>query len=115
MGGKNGRGNQFVSWIHIDDFCKSIDFVITSRLSGVVNITAPQPETNADFMQKLRKSMKMPFGISQPIWLLEIGTAIIGTETELLLKSRNVYPQRLLDAGFEFEYKNLQSCLKDLN
>lgn len=112
MGGKNGRGNQFISWIHIHDFCKSIDFLINSDMEGVVNITAPKPETNTDFMQQLRKSMKVPFGISQPIWLLELGTAVIGTETELLLKSRNVYPQRLLDAGFEFEYEDLESCLK---
>jgi len=115
MGGQNGRGNQFISWIHINDFCKSIDFLINSDMEGVVNITAPKPETNTEFMQQLRKSMRVPFGISQPIWLLELGTAFIGTETELLLKSRNVYPQRLLDAGFEFEYKNLKSCLKVLS
>lgn len=55
-------------------------------MEGVVNITAPKPETNTDFMRQLRKSMNIPFGISQPIWLLELGTSIIGTETELLLK-----------------------------
>lgn len=115
MGGKNGRGNQFISWIHIDDFCRSIDFLIHSELDGVVNITAPKPETNAHFMKQLRQSMKVPFGISQPIWLLELSTAIIGTETELLLKSRNVYPQRLLDAGFNFKYSDLDSCLKQLS
>lgn len=115
MGGKNGRGNQFVSWIHIQDFCKAIDFLIQSDLEGVVNITAPQPETNIDFMKQLRKSMKIPFGIPQPTWLLELGTAIIRTETELLLKSRNVYPQRLLDAGFEFEYPDLERCLMALS
>ncbi|KEZ92842.1 NAD-dependent epimerase [Nonlabens ulvanivorans] len=115
MGGKNGRGNQFVSWIHINDFCRSIEFLIQSDLEGVVNITAPKPETNADFMRQLRKSMNIPFGISQPIWLLELGTSIIGTETELLLKSRNVYPQRLIDAGFQFNYDNIGLCLKDLS
>ncbi len=114
MGGKQGRGHQKISWIHIDDFCKSIDFLIQSDLDGVVNITAPQPETNIDFMSQLRKSMKMPFGISQPVWLLELGAMMIGTETELLLKSRNVYPQRLLDSGFVFEYEQLEDCLSDL-
>jgi len=114
MGGKNGRGNQFISWIHINDFCRSIGFLIHSELDGVVNITAPKPETNTHFMKQLRQSMKVTFGISQPIWLLELGTAIIGTETELLLKSRNVYPQRLLDDGFTFKYENLKDCLNHL-
>ncbi|WP_438962228.1 DUF1731 domain-containing protein [Nonlabens sp.] len=58
--------------------------------------------------------MNTVFGIPQPVWLLELGAMIIGTETELLLKSRNVYPQRLLDIGFSFEYENLEACLNEL-
>lgn len=114
MGGKQGRGNQFVSWIHITDFCSALDFVIHGELSGPVNITAPQPLRNKVFTTQLRISMNIPFGISQPTWLLELGAAIIGTETELLLKSRNVYPQRLVDAGFTFNYPTVERCLADL-
>lgn len=114
MGGKQGRGNQFISWIHVADFCRALDFVIHSKLSRPVNITAPLPLRNKEFTIQLRKFINIPFGISQPTWMLELGAAIIGTETELLLKSRNVYPQRLLEAGFTFKYPTLVSCLEDL-
>ena len=114
MGGKQGRGDQFISWIHIHDFCKTIDFLINSKLSRSVNITAPNPKTNKDFMRDLRKQLSVPIGISQPVWLLELASTIIKTETELLLKSRYVYPQRLLDAGFKFEYERVKECLKEL-
>jgi hypothetical protein len=114
MGAKQGRGNQMVSWIHITDFCRALDFVIHSELSGPINITAPEPLRNKEFTTQLRKSMNIPFGISQRAWVLELGAAIIGTETELLLKSRYVYPQRLVDAGFRFCFKDLKSCLNSL-
>lgn len=114
MGGKQGRGDQFVSWIHIDDFCKAIDFLINSTLSGSVNVTAPNPKANKDFMRDLRKQLGVSIGISQPVWLLELASTIIKTETELLLKSRYVYPQRLLDAGFQFEYETVEECMKEL-
>lgn len=114
MGGKQGRGSQFISWIHIHDFCRSIEFLINSEISGSVNITAPNPKSNKDFMRDLRKLLSIPFGISQPVWLLELASAIIKTETELLLKSRYVYPQRLLDAGFKFKYETVKECLSGL-
>lgn len=114
MGGKQGRGEQFISWIHITDFCNAIEFILESNLDGAINITAPVPERNVDFMNLLRTKMNIPIGISQPIWLLELGAAIIRTETELLLKSRNVYPQRLVDAGFTFNYPTVERCLADL-
>ncbi len=114
MGGKQGRGDQFISWIHIDDFCKAINFLIISNLSGSVNITAPNPEINKSFMRYLRKQLGASIGISQPVWLLELASTIIKTETELLLKSRYVYPQRLLDAGFNFEYEWVEECLTEL-
>lgn len=114
MGGKQGRGNQFISWIHVDDFCKAVDFLIQSKLEGTVNVTAPKPLQNHAFMKLLSKHLKAPLSIAQPKWLLEIGAAIIGTETELLLKSRYVHPQRLIDAGFEFTYTSVENCLDDL-
>jgi hypothetical protein len=114
MGGKQGRGDQFISWIHIADFCRAIDFLIHTDLSGPVNITAPKPKSNVDFMRVLRNQLGVPMGISQPVWLLELASAIIKTETELLLKSRYVYPQRLLDAGFQFQFETVEECLKDL-
>ena len=65
-------------------------------------------------MKVLRKEMHIPFGIPSPKFLLEFSSIFLQTETELLLKSRNVYPQRLLDFGFEFKYKSLEEAFESL-
>lgn len=115
LGGKQGRGNQNVSWIHIDDFCKAIQHIIDNEnMSGIINVTAPNPLSNEEFMKKLRKEMKIPFGLNAPVWQLEIASIFLNTETELLLKSRNVYPQKLIKSGFEFTYSNIESAFNDL-
>jgi uncharacterized protein (TIGR01777 family) len=115
LGGKQGRGNQNVSWIHIDDFCNAIQHIIDSEnMSGVINVTAPNPLSNEEFMKKLRKEMKIPFGLNAPVWQLEIASIFLKTETELLLKSRNVYPERLLKNGFQFSYPKVESVFKNL-
>ena len=114
-GGQQGRGNQKVSWIHIEDFCQAIYFIIQDeKIEGAINITSPQPIDNKDFMKILRKEMHIPFGIPSPKFLLEFSSIFLQTETELLLKSRNVYPQRLLDFGFEFKYKSLEEAFESL-
>lgn len=115
MGGKQGNGNQFVSWIHAVDFCKAVDFIMEHpEIVGPINIAAPNPVRNNDFMKFLRKSLGRSFGIGQSKWLLELGAKIIGTETELLLKSRNVIPERLTEKGFVFQYNSVESCLNSL-
>ncbi|SEW04751.1 hypothetical protein SAMN05421841_0785 [Chryseobacterium wanjuense] len=115
LGGKQGRGNQNVSWIHIDDFCKAIQFIIDhENISGKINITAPNPLSNKEFMMKLRKEMKAQFGLNAPVWQLEIASIFLKTETELLLKSRNVYPDKLMKSGFEFSYLEIDSAFKNL-
>lgn len=58
--------------------------------------------------------MKIPFGLNAPIWQLEIASIFIKTETELLLKSRNVYPEKLIKNGFEFSYPTVESAFKNL-
>jgi NAD dependent epimerase/dehydratase family enzyme len=67
-------------------------------------------------MRIIRQNIKMPFGLPSPKWLLEIGALLIGTETELILKSRWVVPKRLLDLGFKFQFadinKAVQACIK---
>jgi len=114
LGGKQGNGRQFVSWIHETDFARAVDFIILNKMEGVVNVVATEPVRNRDFMRTLRNAAGIPLGIPQPKWLLRIGAAVIGTETELVLKSRNVVPARLSEAGFEFEYKNVEKALADL-
>jgi len=114
FGGKQGSGNQFVSWIHEEDFASAVDFIIKKEITGVINIVSPTPIRNSDFMQGLRKSIGFPFGIPLNKFLLEIGSFIIRTETELVLKSRNVIPKRLLDNGFQFKFGNIDKAFRDL-
>lgn len=114
FGGKQGKGNQFVSWIHEEDFAHAIDFIIEKEMSGKVNVVSPKPIRNTDFMSKLRKAVGAPFGIPLNKTLLEIGSFFIRTETELVLKSRNVVPKRLLENGFTFKFDNIDNALKNL-
>lgn len=115
LGGKQGRGNQNISWVHIQDFCRAVEFIIAQEnISEEINITAPNPLSNQEFMKKLRKEMKIPFGLNAPIWQLEIASLFLKTETELLLKSRNIYPEKLIKSGFEFSYPTVESAFKNL-
>ncbi|MBS7255357.1 TIGR01777 family oxidoreductase [Flavobacterium branchiicola] len=114
FGGKQGSGDQFVSWIHEEDFANAVDFTIQKEMTGVVNVVSPQPIRNADFMEKLRKAIGSPFGIPLNTFLLEIGSFLIRTETELILKSRNVIPKRLLENGFRFKFGNIDEAFKNL-
>ncbi|MPS71684.1 MAG: TIGR01777 family protein [Chryseobacterium sp.] len=115
LGGKQGRGNQMMSWIHIDDFCEAVRFIIENeQLQGAINITAPNPLANETMMKLLCKKIKIPFGIPSPVWLLEVAAIFIKTETELMLKSRNVYPEILIRNGFQFKYDDFEKALNDL-
>lgn len=115
LGGNQGKGEQMMSWIHEKDFCRAIEHIMKhEELSGKINVTAPKPVKNSDFMSKLRKTMKMPFGIGSPVFLLEFVAIFIKTETELLLKSRNVYPKTLLSSGFNFDFPIIEGTFEDL-
>lgn len=115
LGGKQGPGNQYFSWIHEQDFVNALDFIIANEsLSGAINISSPNPINNENFMRSLRNAIHMPFGIPIPSWLLEIGAIIIQTETELILKSRWVVPKGLSNAGFKFKYARIDDALTDL-
>lgn len=115
LGGKHASGEQMVSWIHIEDLCRSIEFLMRKdQLDGIFNCAAPNPVKNKVFMQVLRKKLNMPFGLPQPKWMLAIGTWFMRTEKELVLKSRNVIPERLVINGFDFKYKTIDEAMQDL-
>lgn len=114
LGGKQGQGNQMISWIHVDDFVKAVEFVIDNQLAGVVNVTAPNPVQNTYFMKTLRETLGVRVGINAPKSLLEIAAFFMRTQTELLLKSRFVIPERLIESGFEFKYPDIERCLEYL-
>jgi uncharacterized protein (TIGR01777 family) len=113
--GRQGPGTQYMSWLHETDFVKVVDLVISNQeLKGVYNVTAPTPITNGHFMRVVRKAIGVPFGVPVPKWLLGFGALLIGTESELILKSRRVVPKRLIDAGYRFEFGTIEDAVKDL-
>ena len=115
LGGTMGNGRQFVSWIHEEDFCRALEWIVNhDELGGPINLAAPNPLTNADMMRVLRKECGAPFGLPATAGMLEIGAFFLRTETELILKSRRVVPGRLLASGFQFHFPQLENALRDL-
>ncbi len=115
LGGAAGDGRQFVSWIHEEDFIRAIHwFIDHEEIDGVVNLAAPTPLPYAEFMRDLRAAWGVPIGLPAPKWLLEIGTWLLQTESELVLKSRRVVPARLLQSGFEFRYAEWPAAARAL-
>jgi uncharacterized protein len=95
LGGTNLPGTQFVSWIHEVDFIQAVEFLIASpTVLGPINLTSPHPLPNSQFLRILRKAWGARFGVPIPPWMLEIGTFLLRTESELVLKSRRVVPGR---------------------
>lgn len=104
LGGKMGDGTQMVSWIGINDVCRAVEWMIDNQsASGAYNLAAPEAITNAEMMKRIRKEVGVCFGLPAYEWMLEIGAFFMRTETELILKSRWVYPERLIEEGFKFE------------
>ncbi|MFI5379327.1 MAG: TIGR01777 family oxidoreductase [Tepidisphaerales bacterium] len=115
LGGRMASGRQYVSWIHEHDFCRAIQWVIDHPdLGGPVNLAAPNPVINAEMMCIFRRQCRMPIGLPATRWMLEIGTFLLRTESELVIKSRRVVPGRLLAAGFQFRFPDLEPALADL-
>jgi uncharacterized protein (TIGR01777 family) len=114
LGGKNGDGRQFVSWIHDQDFIRSIYWLIDRDLEGPVNVASPNPIPNAEFMRTLRQAWGTRVGLPATKWMLEIGAWFMRTESELILKSRRVVPGRLLQSGYEFSFPTWAQAAADL-
>jgi uncharacterized protein (TIGR01777 family) len=116
FGGRQGNGRQYVSWIHEHDVARITEWALEHAAdSDVFNVTAPNAITNTGLMKLLRKAYHRPVGLPMPAWLLKMGAVMIGTETELILKSRWVYPARLLAAGFVFDYPDAASAISELS
>jgi uncharacterized protein len=115
LGGQSGDGKQYVSWIHDQDFVRAVLWLIEhEEFAGPVNLAAPNPLTNSEFMRALRSAWGMPFGLPATEWMLEIGALVLRTETELILKSRRVIPTRLLQSGFDFQFPTWPDAARDL-
>lgn len=115
LGGTILPGTQFVSWIHEADFIRAVEFLIaTPSLAGVINLASPNPITNREFLQILRQAWGTRVGMPVWPWMLEIGTFLLRTESELVLKSRRVVPGRLLNSGFTFKFPTWGQAAPDL-
>ncbi|MDB5311050.1 MAG: hypothetical protein JWO38_5252 [Gemmataceae bacterium] len=115
LGGRAGDGRQYVSWVHDRDFVRAVSWLIDhADLAGPVNICAPNPLPNAEFMRALRGAWGVRFGLPAARWMLEPGTWALRTETELVLKSRRVVPGRLLRSGFAFDFPTWPEAAGDL-
>jgi len=114
LGGTMGKGTQQMSWIHVSDFCRMVLWLINKPdAQGVYNCVAPMPVINKRLMQLLRKKAGRMFGLPASELLLTIGAFVIGTETELILKSRYAYPERALKEGFVFNFETIDQSLAD--
>ena len=115
LGGSASDGRQFMSWVHDDDFIAAVRWLIDrDDIEGAVNIAAPHPLPNAEFMQILREACGVPLGLPATKWMLELGAVFMRTETELILKSRRVVPARLLEHGFKVTYPDWRDAALDL-
>lgn len=115
LGGRAGDGQQYVSWVHAADFVRAIDWLIEDEtLEGPVNVAAPNPLLNREFMSALRKAAGTRIGLPAAGWMLEMGAFLLRTETELILKSRRVTSGRLLQRGFTFQFPFWPEAANDL-
>ena len=115
LGGTQGPGDQYVSWIHDRDYCRAFDYLLQhDDISGAVNLTAPNPLPNREFMRALRQAWGMRLGLPATTPMLEIGAFFMRTETELILKSRRAVPTVLLQHGFTFDFPAWPQAAADL-
>jgi uncharacterized protein (TIGR01777 family) len=115
LGGTQGNGRQYVSWMHETDYARAVEFLIEhEEFEGPVNLASPNPVPNREFMAALRDAWDMPNGFPAPAPLIKLGSIFLRTEPELVLKSRRVVPGKLMDAGFEFEFPEWTEAAVDL-
>jgi len=115
LGGAQGKGNQMVSWIHDRDFARAIEFIIDNEITNEINVCHPKPITNTMFMKIMRDHANVKYGLNSPKWIIKLGAFVLGTEAELVLKSRFVYPERLLDKGLKFLFSTMDEAIKEIH
>ena len=109
------HGRQKFSWVHIDDVIGAVRFLLDREdIDGVVNVSSPNPSDNRTLMAGIRRAVRAPLGVPSWRWMLEPAMAILGTEPELILKSRWVTPERLTEAGYHFKHPELNPALRQV-
>lgn len=113
--GPQGGGGQYVSWIHERDCLRAIWHLLRNdKLSGPVNVCAPNPLPNREFTRELRRVFRVPIGLPAPAIAMKIGAVFLKTEAELALKSRRAVPRRLLDASFQFDFPKWSDAARNI-
>jgi uncharacterized protein len=113
MGGRIGDGSQYLSWIHISDYCRAVNALLDNSLalSGAINMTSPEAVTNAEFTRQLARALSRPALLPMP----ELVTRLLfGEMSVLLLEGQRVQPAQLQNAGFGWHYPSLQSALAEI-
>lgn len=109
------KGNQWQSWIHIDDLIRSIHFVINNKLNGVINLVSPNPSTNYNINNKVIELNKKPFiSFSTPCFVAKIPFRLLGITkffNEIIMNNQKVFPKKLLESGFVFKFENLKKIM----
>jgi len=117
LGGSIAGGKQFMSWVHSDDFCRAVEWLIERNdFSGPVNIAAPNPIPQREMMRIFRRECGAPLGLGLPATrrMLEVAAFLHRTEAELIIKSRRVVPGQLLASGFQFHFPNMQDAVREI-
>jgi uncharacterized protein len=115
LGGTAGDGRQYVSWVDHEDFARAVEWLMEhDELAGAVNIAAPNPLPNAEFMRAIREAWGTRIGLPAMPWMVEVGAFFMRTESELVLKSRRVVSGRLTDSGFEFRHPEWPAAARRL-
>ena len=113
LGGRIGAGKQMMSWVHIDDVIKALNFLIESeQLEGVFNVTAPGVVSNTEFTRCLASTLNRPAFFPLPSFAVKLLFGEMGDR--LLLQGQNVVPNRLLESGYGFEYSDLKEALRQI-
>ncbi len=115
VGGRIGNGNQYVSWIHITDFLQALDMIDDDTgINGAVNIVAPNPVTNREFMSAIRKATGIYYGLPTPAWLLKTGGMLIGKEAGLVLGGRRVVSGILGEKQMNFHFPTIHAAMRQI-
>lgn len=115
MGGPVAGGRQYISWIHVADFIRAIEFVISNEdIKGIINFSSPHPIPQKEAMSHIRSACgaKIYFPITK--WMSEVGAIFLKTDPQLVLKSRRVVPKKLLSSGFQFQFPYWLEAIKDI-
>lgn len=114
LGGRISTGRQWVSWIHIQDMLRAVRFVLDTDVSGIVNVTSPEPVRNAMLMAELRRHLRRPWSPPVPAPLVQTGAFLMNSDPALALTGRRCIPARLVEAGFDFQFPDLPAAIEDL-